>query len=75
MAAVLSKTAAAAVTTDQDDARKRAIYAGGTPVPVETTTLIADYQRMHDALTLVKADAAYSSLDTATKAAVVALGF
>ena len=79
MSAVLSKTAAQTITDALERTRKRLRYEGGGPqgtaLPPATDTLLADFNRMFDALTLVKADAAYASLAGGTKTAVEACGF
>ncbi len=74
MAAVLTKAAAQALTDANEKARKRALYEGSSlgaaPNPPALATVIADYQRMVDALAAVKADGAYAGLDGATKTLV-----
>lgn len=76
--AILTVAQATAVTDALAACRERLKYEGGGPgntaLPVEAATLITDYSSLHAAMVLVKADAAYSSLDTATKAAISALG-
>lgn len=73
MAAVLTTAAKTAIKDAWERARKRARQ-NGELVPPDGATLDADYDRMLAALILVADDAAYASLDTATKAAITALG-